>query len=229
VATNIKITLLRPWVTTKPYFEYGTSDAVPTSKVEDWQQVPRGQQTARYIPGKPFRYPTEGSLVFGDPETESCNVPEEVAIHFFGNWNIVHGAHTAPGDQRFTWGVEQMRVAKVWGDYRFDFSRPSQEVGVHLAEPNMPYVKLQRVNDRGRVDPSWTFYPRDHWQFKDEPEKESPTITLSTANVDTEALFAEFKKRFDAEAASKNKLPEPEPVPVRRGRPKKTVEDHVQA
>lgn len=203
----IKMTLEKPFGpkgTLKLRFD--TSPAVKISPDNDEQGFAIMQ--ARYRKGQPIYYPASGELKAG----ESCLIPEAVAVHYFGDWTIQQGVEPV-GDPRRTWGVEQKRVFKCWGDFRFDYGRNSSD-HTPLGPPLMPHVLLQKVDDRGLVQEGFEFRPREYWEVPAEETQSRPAEVILAKDVDLDALAAKIRAQMAAEAQA---------APKKRGRPRKVA------
>jgi hypothetical protein len=103
-------------------------------------------------------------LDWADDRRRATLMPEEVAIHYFGNPES--GPPTEPLVQmrkRPVFNDERVRVAQVWGDFLYSALHGNYTT-VRIAVPRVPHVVIQSVDQTGQPLEGTEYRP---WAFFD--------------------------------------------------------------
>lgn len=146
---------------------YGHEDAIIPAEMDQGDYInDLTQRAPKVIPGKPITY----ELGWSDEESRTVAMPEAVAKHYFGNWDIPeHGLQGTRSNYEMTRGYEKTRLALLWGGYK-TLSR--REAGLDavpngyrnlpkIAPPNIPHVVVHRLDSALRLVPNFAWRPWD--------------------------------------------------------------------
>lgn len=116
-----------------------------------------------------------------DDDRRSTLLPEEVAIHYFGDSRSAGQNVEAVRARRIpNFNDERIRVAQVWGDYYFS-AKHGLYATVRIDLPRVPRVTIAPVNHNGQVPLNApTFVP---WDFFKWGELLAPTASEEMAEL----------------------------------------------
>lgn len=158
MAGFVRVTLLRPHGEEHEdlNLRFGQESVVPmTNSIE---QDPSTYVVA-YKGSENNARPIEYTLNYHDESRRDVLVPEECAKLYFGDWTIPKVQQTFRAGA-MTFGREKNRVALKWGDYMYRTPDRGQEFTSDIiSAPKVPHVKIQRVDQGGRVVGAWEFEP----------------------------------------------------------------------
>src|SRR5271167_1343157 len=105
-------------------------------------------------------------LDFADEDKRSTLMPDEVAVHYFGDMRAAAGDHPDVRARRIpNYNDERIRVAQVWGDYLMS-DKHGHYTTVRIAVPRVPKVSITPVNQNGMaVVGSWSYRPHEFFDF----------------------------------------------------------------
>jgi len=126
----------------------------------------RGERTA--LPAKPRIW----TLSWETPDDRSCLVPNEVAVHWFGDWRAGSDAEAVRNKQIPGFNEERERVAMMWGDYKYTPLRGHYST-IKIAVPKMPRVTIHAVNANGSTVGDWVYKPWDFFKFESQIDQDA--------------------------------------------------------
>jgi hypothetical protein len=96
-------------------------------------------------------------------------VPEYVAKHWFGDWDIEVTADAMHNNAERTHGVEKRRVATIWGGYikeqpNLDVKGSWKTLRI-VGAPRVPRVLIQTLDSAMRVNPHINYRPWEHFAW----------------------------------------------------------------
>ena len=179
----LRITLLEPYPGTLT-FRFGYEVRVP---MQFGAIVP--ELTAEFsrrdeaLPAEAREYP-----VNWDNENErTALVPNEVAVHYFGDWRAGTDFEAERLGKIPKYNNERERVARTWGDFLYSDraanGEPVKYATIRIRTPEMPKVEITNVNAAGNRVGEFAFRPHIFWRFDE---------MLDAAH---KALFADYLKR----------------------------------
>lgn len=155
----VRVTLLRPYHeehTQDLSLRFGSEPYAPMGVIDpndprEYVQSGRIGESAR-----PVLY----TLNWSNESQRDVLMPEEAAMLHFGDWRLPKDGSGGFKPGANTYGREKQRVALKWGDYSYRTPDRGQEFTQDIiAPPNVPHVKIQRVDQGGRVVGDWSFDP----------------------------------------------------------------------
>lgn len=160
----VRVTLLRQYhedETQDLALRFGSESVSPMGVVDpndprEYVQGARSGETSR-----PILY----VLNWSNESQRDVLMPEEAAMLHFGDWRLPKNSGVFRAGAN-TFGREKLRVALKWGDYVYRTPDRGQEFTQDvIAPPNVPHVKIQRVDQGGRVVGDWAFDPWAHFEW----------------------------------------------------------------
>ena len=173
----VRVTLEKPYHKDNGEFmdivgvRYGTEPAVMAgSQVADsvWKsellsQID-GERLSRVIPGKPIIY----EMQWTHEERRTMVVPDYVARHHFGDWDLKPGEGQIGAGER-THPAEKRRIATLWGGYKRetrDRMVPNHWRSLRITgAPNVPHVVIHALDSAYRQIPGFEFRPWDFYAW----------------------------------------------------------------
>jgi hypothetical protein len=104
-------------------------------------------------------------LEYANEDERSALVPNEVAVHYFGDWRSGTDPVAEENKQIPKFNNERARVAMAWGDYQY--TRRGRYSTTKIAVPRVPHVVIHNVNANGSSVGTWAFRPWDFWRFEE--------------------------------------------------------------
>ena len=99
-------------------------------------------------------------------DAKSILVPNEVAVHYFGDWRAGTDLDAVDKGLIPNFNDERERVANAWGGY-FLSDKHGMYATVKIAVPQIPKVVIQAVNDSGSVVGDFKFEPHKFFRFEE--------------------------------------------------------------
>lgn len=156
----LRITLNQPWRSALS-FRLGAESVAPmdfggyTPELQNEFRAPRRRSQEK---------PRVWTMDYYD-DTRSILVPDEVVVHYFGNWRAGTDPEAVEARVLPSFNNERERVANKWGGYMY--SSRGTYTTAKIDVPDMPDVTINAVNSAGTTVGEWDFNPRSFWKFEE--------------------------------------------------------------
>lgn len=188
----VKVTLERPWLGGTLLLGLGHEDPIKNLNYDP----KRPESGPPYHPGKPVLW---GPLDSSDAQKNYCFMPETAAKTLFGDWDAPQNT-PAGGIAGWTKGDEKAQVTRRWGDYKKPPSdgtmNPPQ---ANVGPPDVPFVKVEKVNSQMRVEGDWVYRPREYFGFDSQQYADIRDFGGKSDSSDRESMKREIMREVFAE------------------------------